>query len=210
MDSHELAGRVLSFGARVVSGISVRWVNCQPSTRQRIYFGNHSSHLDFIILWSSLPREIRRLTRPAAAHDYWNKNAIRRYLGYKVFNVIMIQRAGHGAGIRAPLIVIDDTLAGMGDKYSLIIFPEGTRGDGEKMAPFKGGLYQLARNKPDIEMIPVFMENLNRILPKGQLIPIPLLSSISFGAPLVLEDNENKKVFLERARQAVLALKEPE
>ncbi len=210
MDSHELAGRVLSFGARVVSGISVRWVNCQPSTRQRIYFGNHSSHLDFIILWSSLPREIRRLTRPAAAHDYWNKNAIRRYLGYKVFNVIMIQRAGHGAGIRAPLKVIDDTLAGMGDKYSLIIFPEGTRGDGEKMAPFKGGLYQLARNKPDIEMIPVFMENLNRILPKGQLIPIPLLSSISFGAPLVLEDNENKKVFLERARQAVLALKEPE
>ena len=192
--------------ARAVAGVSARWVDCIPSDRQRIYFANHSSHLDILILWSSLPRELRRITRPVAAGDYWLKSGLRRYLVREVFNAILVQRPAHGGHLRDAVKAIDDTLAGMGDTYSLIIFPEGTRGDGYEMAPFKGGIYALAKAKPGIELVPVFMENLSRILPKGELLPVPLISSISFGKPITLADGEHKKDFLGRARQAIIDL----
>jgi 1-acyl-sn-glycerol-3-phosphate acyltransferase len=181
-------------------------VNCAPSTRQRIYYGNHSSHLDIVILWSSLPREVRRLTRPAAARDYWEKSALRRYLAHNIFNAVMIDRSDHGGSLRDARRAIDNTIEGMGHTHSLIIFPEGTRGEGMTVAPFKSGLYYLSKRLPGIEAVPVYMENLNRILPKGEFFPIPLISSISFGAPLVLGDGETKREFLERARQAILEL----
>lgn len=205
---NELIGRVLCWLARVAAGVSARWVDCEPSSRQRIYFANHSSHLDILILWSSLPLDVRRVTRPVAAGDYWLTTRLRRYLVNQVFNGILVDRPTHGGRFRDALKTIDDTLAGMSDTYSLIIFPEGTRGEGYEMAPFKGGLYRLAKGKPGIELVPVFMENLSRILPKGELLPIPLISSISFGKPLVLEDGERKKDFLRRARQAVIDLQQ--
>ena len=94
------------------------------------------------------------------------------------------------------------------NRHSLILFPEGTRGAGEDLAPFRSGLYHLCRTRPEIEVIPVYLENLNRILPKGRLLPVPMLSRITFGAPLHLQPAEEKDAFLERARQAVRALKE--
>jgi 1-acyl-sn-glycerol-3-phosphate acyltransferase len=207
-DVHQaIIGRALCSAIRIASGTSERWVNCEPSTRQRIYFANHSSHLDIIVLWSALPPPVRRLTRPAAARDYWEKNALRRYLALKVFHAIMIQRPEReGSGFADAARSLEDSLAGMGDTYSLILFPEGTRGEGEEMAPFKSGLFHMARRKPGLELVPVYMENLNRILPKGALFPVPLISSISFGRPLVLAPNEGKLQFLGRARQAILDL----
>jgi len=94
----------------------------------------------------------------------------------------------------------------MGDSYSIIIFPEGTRGQGYEIAPFKGGIYAIAREKPNVELVPVYMENLNRILPKGKFLPIPLISSISFGRPIRLTPDEKKKEFLQRAREAIVEL----
>ena len=202
----ESIGRILCWFARGVAGVSARWVDCEPSIRQRVYFANHTSHLDILILWSSLPRDIRKVTRPVAAGDYWLTSKARRFLVKEVFNAIIVQRPAHGGHLRDAVKAIEDTLAGMSDQYSLIIFPEGTRGDGWEMAEFKGGLYSLAKAKPEVELVPVFMENLNRILPKGELFPVPLISSISFGSPLKLKKGEHKKEFLRRARQAVLDL----
>lgn len=202
------AEMLLCWISRTVTGAAIRWVNCVPSSRQRVYYANHSSHLDILVLWSSLPSEIRKVTRPAAAKDYWDKSPLKRYLAINIFNSIMIDRPGHGESRNNPYKSIEDALEGIGDKYSLIIFPEGTRGEGEEMSHFKGGIYSIAKKRPDLEFIPVYLENLNRILPKGEFVPVPLMSSISFGQPVMLRENEGKKEFLERARQAVVELKE--
>jgi len=194
--------------ARFVSGSVTRWVGCKPSSRQRIYYANHSSHLDIILLWASLPSSVRCTVRPAAAKDYWGKTATRRFLALKIFNSIMIDRVFEGMGPRAALQSIDSAVTGLGEQYSLIIFPEGTRGDGEEVGKFRSGVYQIAKRIPGIELVPVYMENLNRILPKGKVLPLPLLSNVTFGAPIQMRPGENKAEFLVRLRYALLELKE--
>jgi 1-acyl-sn-glycerol-3-phosphate acyltransferase len=202
----EWVGRVLCGLVRALSGVAQRWVDCEPSTRQRIYYGNHSSHLDIAVLWSALPIEVRRLTRPAAARDYWEATRLRRYLVHRVFHAIMVDRAGHGGTLADAARSLDATVDGMANRYSLIIFPEGTRSSGEEMAAFKSGIYHIAKRKPGVELVPVYMENLSRMLPKGEMLPLPLIGSISFGRPLVLSEGEGKTPFLLRARQALLDL----
>lgn len=204
----QLAGWFLIGGARFVSGSVTRWAGCQPSKRQRIYYANHSSHLDIILLWASIPSSVRKIVKPAAARDYWSKTKGRRFLALNVFNSIFIDRVFEGMGPRAALKSIESVVEGMGEKYSLIIFPEGTRGDGEKLGEFKSGVYHIAKRIDDVELVPVYMENLNRILPKGMLLPLPLLSNVTFGAPLKMENGEKRDEFLERMRQALLDLKE--
>jgi len=201
---------ILAAAAQVIAGSTVRWLGCAPTAGQRVYIANHSSHFDFIVLWSYLPPPLRRLTRPVAARDYWERDAVRRYLATRVFNALLIDRvatpstAGAGLGRQA----VDQMVQSLDNRHSLILFPEGTRGAGEDLAPFRSGLYHLCRTRPEIEVIPVYLENLNRILPKGHLLPVPMLSRITFGAPLHLQPAEEKDAFLERARQAVRALKE--
>lgn len=205
---HPLAS-LLAFGARIVSGVHVRWLDCAPGPQQRIYFANHTSHLDALVLWAALPDEVRALVRPVAAQDYWEKTALRRLLSERVFHAILINRNPQGSErtLAGALGVIDKMVEAMGDRHSLIVFPEGTRGSGETVAPFKSGLYHLALRKPEIELVPAYMENLNRILPKGEVLPVPLLSSVSFGPPLRLEPGEHKKSFLVRAHDAVCRLR---
>lgn len=199
--------------ARLISGVNARWLDCPPTTEQRIYFANHSSHLDALVLWASLPAQVRMLTRPAAARDYWGTTALRRYVAEKILNAVLIERPGKSGESSAvhqgklALKTIDDMLEAMGESHSLILFPEGTRGDGTEIAPFKGGMYRLAKQRPDIKLVPVYLENLSRILPKGEMLPVPILSSASFGAPLSILADESKSDFLSRARQAIEALK---
>lgn len=198
--------------ARLVSGATVRWVGCQPDARQRIYFGNHTSHLDFVVLWSALPPGVRALTRPVAAHDYWCRDKIRHGLVTKVFNGVLVERGGGAARsddeiVQAARTSVDRLVEALGDRHSLIVFPEGTRGTGDEVGPFKSGLYYLGLRVPEIELIPVYLENLNRILPKGELLPVPLLSSISFGPPMRLLDGESKEAFLKRARAQLCNLR---
>ena len=89
---------------------------------------------------------------------------------------------------------------------SLILFPEGTRGTGELPSAFKPGLYHLAKAFPQVELVPVFLDNLRRALPKGSLVPVPLSCIARFGAPIRLEEGEAKPDFLNCAREAVVAL----
>ncbi len=194
---------ILVLIAKFFSGASVRWVDCEPDTCQRVYFANHTSHLDALIIWASLPKQIRALTRPVAATDYWTGGPVRRYL-HKIFNALLIDRKK----VKVHNSPIDIMIREIGDKYSLIVFPEGGRNTTGEMSQFKSGLFHLSKKRPDLELVPVYIDNLNRVMPKGELMPIPLLSCISIGAPIWLESGENRNDFLDRARQSVLDLKE--
>jgi 1-acyl-sn-glycerol-3-phosphate acyltransferase len=193
---------LLAATARFISGATARWAGCVPDVRQRIYFANHTSNLDALVVWASLPPHVRALTRPVAARDYWSKGRLRPYLANQVLHAVLIERKRPTAH-NNPLA---DMLDALGNRYSLIIFPEGGRQAGTEMAPFKGGLFHLAKDRPDVEFIPVLIENMNRILPKGEFLPVPLLGSVSFGAPMKLEPGEEKTVFLKRAQTAVQSL----
>lgn len=192
---------------RMIAGAQARWIGCSPDTKQRIYFANHSSHLDFPVIWASLPDAQRARTRPVAARDYWSTSRLRRYLANDVFRAIMIDRK-RTEGNENPLLPMEVALEA-GD--SLIIFPEGTRAVDEDtgMAPFRAGLYNLARHFPQVQLVPVHLENLNRILPKGEFILLPLLSAVRFGTPIQPFEDETKDAFLERARAAVASLECP-
>ena len=191
--------------AKLLSGATLRWMDCEPDSCQRVYFANHTSHLDALVLWSSLPKQLRLITRPVAAQDYWMGGPIRRYMA-KIFNVILIDRKK----IKVHNSPIDMMVREMGNTHSLIVFPEGGRNPTGEMGEFKSGLYYLAKKRPDLELLPVYIDNLNRVMPKGEFLPVPLLSCITVGPPMWLETGENKTQFLERARNAVLELKERE
>lgn len=188
---------------RVLTGARVRWVGAAPSVRQRIYFANHTSNLDALVLWAALPPVIRAKTRPIAAKDYWSRGTLKPYLAKHVFHAVLIERK--------KVTVSDNPLEQMMDVLkagsSLIIFPEGGRQSGPEPVTFKGGLFHLAKKMPEVELVPVYLENLNRVLPKGEILPVPMLGSITVGEPIRLEAEETKPEFLERARLAVWNLR---
>jgi 1-acyl-sn-glycerol-3-phosphate acyltransferase len=190
--------------SRVLSGASVTW-RCDPLARsQRIYFANHTSHLDFVVIWSALPADRRRLARPVAGRDYWERGRVRRRVAHDVFNAVLIDRAAGPSGAREAIACMADAL---GDHHSLIVFPEGTRSADGELGAFKSGLYHLARLRPDVELVPVHVGNLNRILPKGEALPVPMLGRVAFGAPLAIGPEKSKAVFLQHARDALLELR---
>ncbi len=199
-----ITGAILASIARVLSGASVRWIDCQPDTCQRVYFANHTSHLDALVLWSALPASIRANTRPVAAKDYWNAGVVRRYLATRVFRALLIDRTD----IKVHRSPVDLMIREIGDRDSLIVFPEGGRSTGPEIGEFKSGLYYLCKKRPDLEVIPVHIDNMNRILPRGEVLPVPLLTCISFGPPMWLEAGEAKAEFLRRARESLRRLKE--
>jgi 1-acyl-sn-glycerol-3-phosphate acyltransferase len=196
---------------RLLSSASVQWVGVEPSLTQRVYIANHSSHLDFIVLWSSLPAALRARTRPVAGRDYWERSALRRYLASRVFKALLIDRQPAldtvpGSRVAASRAAIEQMAAALAEGSSLILFPEGTRGTGDAIAPFRSGLYHLALRQPNAEIVPVHLANLNRILPKGEVLPAPLLSRVTFGPAFQLGAGEDKDVFLARARESVVRL----
>jgi 1-acyl-sn-glycerol-3-phosphate acyltransferase len=204
---HPCAG-LIAFSVKLISGARPRWFNCEPVARQRIYFANHSSHLDLVVLWAALPPEIRAATRPVAARDYWTKAAFRRYVATTVFRAVLVERPESNVNSAlAGRAVLDPLLEAVDNGYSLILFPEGTRGDGCEMRRFRAGLYYLLHLRPGLEGIPVYLENLNRVLPKGAVLPAPVISRVTFGPPLRPNDGEDKEAFLGRARDAVLNLR---
>jgi 1-acyl-sn-glycerol-3-phosphate acyltransferase/predicted protein tyrosine phosphatase/membrane-associated phospholipid phosphatase len=208
-----IAAFVLAGIARLICGGSPQWDGCSPSPHSRIYFANHSSHLDFLVLWAALPAEERARTRPVAARDYWNRTAVRRYLARCVFRAVLIDRppsaATHAEKTAAARRSVARAARALAQGDSLIIFPEGTRGNGVDIAPFKCGLYHLGRLQPGVELVPVRLEHLHRIMPKGEAVPVPLAGGVTFGRPLWLMPGEDKDAFLARARTALIDLRHP-
>ncbi|MFN3770502.1 MAG: lysophospholipid acyltransferase family protein [Ectopseudomonas guguanensis] len=198
-----LTAFAITSAARLLTGARALWLGSTAQATQRLYYANHSSHGDFVLLWASLPPQLRKRTRPVAGADYWQKPGVRSFLINRVFNGVLVDRERKEAGIN-PLQAMLDALDG-GD--SLIIFPEGTRNlSDEPLLPFKSGLYYLAHARPEVELVPVWIANLNRVMPKGRALPLPLLCTLSFGTALERIEGEGKEAFLERARNALLAL----
>ena len=209
---HELASQGLAFdplvtkaavaGARLLTGLQAHWVGCEPVDVQRIYFANHTSHMDFVLLWSALPAMLREKTRPVAAADYWNRGLVRQYIIHRVFRGVVIDRSC-SSKVANPISALIDALD---HGESLILFPEGTRGNGEALQPFKCGIFHLANARPQVELVPIWIDNTYRVMPKGTPVPIPLLCSVSFGTAMHLATDEAKEVFLSRLRSAMLEI----
>ncbi len=198
-----LCASVITALARLVTGVRAEWRGCEPEPRARIYFANHNSHLDFILIWSVLPGALRQVTRPVAGADYWLKGQARRLIIERVFNAVLIDRTAASQEHNP----VTRMIAALNEGASLILFPEGTRNLTEaRLLPFKSGLYHLAKARSDVELVPVWIENLNRVMPKGEIVPIPLLCTVTFGTGMQLAAGEDKGGFLERARAALLAI----
>lgn len=187
---------------RLLVGAYPHWVGCAPKATQRIYFANHSSHMDTVVLWAALPRALRANTRPVAAKDYWGGGGLKTHIAQEELNVVMIERAREDR-TGDPLDPLRDAL---NNGFSLIFFPEGTRTPQPLPGEFKGGLYILAKEFPQVELIPVYLENVHRSMPKGAFVPVPIICTVHFGAPIALEPDEERETFLIRARDAVIAL----
>ena len=132
---------------RLLVGAYPQWDGCTPSKKQRIYFANHTSHLDTIVIWTSLPSVLRGITRPVAAKDYWDHGLFRKRIAMKELNVVLIDR--HRKEHADPLGPLKQALR---DGDSLIIFPEGTRRPQPLPSEFKSGLWRLMREFPDVEL----------------------------------------------------------
>ncbi|HAX21379.1 MAG TPA: 1-acyl-sn-glycerol-3-phosphate acyltransferase [Hydrogenophaga sp.] len=188
---------------RLLTGAQARWYGCPPKAEQRIYFANHQSHADLVLIWAALPQELRSITRPIAARDYWTASNFKRWITTEVFNAVYVEREKKGD--EDPLQPLIDALES-GD--SLILFPEGTRGHAEDPQAFKSGIYNLARRFPHVVLVPAWIHNVQRVMPKGEVIPVPVLCSVTFGEPVALGADEARADFLQRARSAVMALRE--
>jgi 1-acyl-sn-glycerol-3-phosphate acyltransferase len=196
-----------AFFLRLITGVRARWIGFDPESAApcgRVFFANHTSHLDAAVIWAALPPELREVTRPVAADDYWG-TGVRRWVADHVFRAVLVERK-RVTKSHNPLAGME---AAVRDGDSLILFPEGTRAecDAETLNTFKPGLVHLARNCPELDFVPVYLENLNRILPKGNFLLIPLLATAYFGPPLRLRPDEDKAAFLNRAKAAVESLR---
>jgi 1-acyl-sn-glycerol-3-phosphate acyltransferase len=193
-----IAGILRIFTGARARGAAEAWAGGGP----RVFFANHTSNLDFVALWSVLPPDLRSRTRPVAARDYWTGGPVRRWLAERVFRAVLIERR-QVTRANNPL---EQMLPVLEAGECLILFPEGGRFEGGEPAPFKSGLFHLAERCPEARLVPVYIENLNRVLPKGEVLAVPVLCSVNFGESMRPGEGETREAFLERARGAVRAL----
>jgi 1-acyl-sn-glycerol-3-phosphate acyltransferase len=203
----QVTASAIIFFARMITAVRGVWIGIEPVRRQRVYFANHVSHGDFILIWTVLPERLRRKTRPVAGSDYWMKSPLRQFIGRDVFKSVLIDRDPE-TRTEDP---VEKMVEALDENASLIVFPEGTRNSSDQpLLAFKSGLYHLARERPAVDLVPVWIANLNRVMPKGEFVPIPLICTVTFGAPLHVGADEEKDAFLARARAALLALSAPQ
>ena len=198
----DLVGTAIRLFARFVTAVQADWRGTEPLPIQRVYYANHVSNGDMPMIWSVLPPAIRRETRPVAAADYWLKNKLRAFVGPEVFNAVLIDRRREVND--NPM---EKILEAIDEGSSLIIFPEGNRNmTDDPLLPFRAGLYNIGRQRPHVDLVPTWVANLNAIMPKGEVVPLPLICTVTFGAPIHVREGEDKDAFLARAADALAAL----
>jgi 1-acyl-sn-glycerol-3-phosphate acyltransferase len=119
-----------------------------------------------------------------------------------MFNAVLVDRAANGKNPIAPI------LEALKEGYSIIIFPEGTRNKEDELLAFKAGIYLLAKAYPHIEIVPIWLDNLKRVMPKGHLLPLPFLCALTAGEATTIKENEGKEGFLQRLREGLIRVRE--
>ena len=199
----DIVGNILRLFARFITAVRPVWQGIEPVPKQRVYFANHTSNGDMPMIWSCLPPAMRRSVRPVAAADYWLKNKVRAFVGPEVFNCVLVDRRPEVKD--KPM---DKIIAALDEGSSLIIFPEGNRNmGGDPLLPFKAGLSNMGVARPNVDLVPTWVANLNTIMPKGEVIPLPLICTVTFGEPIHVKEGESLEDFLKRASDALLALR---
>lgn len=201
---------LLAYLAKVLTGTQAVWVGIKPEPKQKVYFANHTSNLDTIIIWSALPTNLRGITRPVAAKDYWDQPGVRRHIATKELNVVFVER-NKETRTEDPLNPLRRALD---EGYSLIIFPEGKRNKEVVPGEFKSGIYWLAKEYPHIDFVPVYLENVAKTFPRGAFFPLPIICKAFFGKPtpkvsdydVNMSEKELVDSYLNTARNGVISL----
>ena len=172
----------------VFIGLRVQGREHLPPSGPFILIANHSSHLDTVSLLSLFPLNRLRRIRPVAAADYFDRNKVISILSRTLFNILPIARKHITAG-NNPVRQMSAALEA-GD--SLIIFPEGTRGTGEDLGEFRSGVAHLLEKMPDVCVLPAYLINMGRSLPKGEFLPVPFFCEIRLGWPINIQGNRRE------------------
>lgn len=163
-----------------VIGMRVKGAQHLETNEQVVIVSNHNSHLDTVVLLDLVGVRRMERFRPVAAADYFEVSGPVEYFSHALFNILPIRRKGPGDQSQNPIDVMAQAIeAG----ESLILFPEGTRGEPEKLARFRSGVGVLVAKYPHLKVIPVWLEGMGKILPKGAWYPVPFNGSVNIGPP---------------------------
>ena len=171
--------------------------------KQFILIANHNSHMDTMALMSAIPSRFIHRVHPIAARDFFGGSLFSRILMRYLVNATLIRRDREDPD-RDP---IDDMDKMLKKQRSLILYPEGSRGIPGKMSNFKRGLGYLVQRNPNINVIPVYLENIYKTLPKGKKLILPYNCSIKFGQPIKFNSLEMEDI-LKTAEKEILKIKE--
>jgi 1-acyl-sn-glycerol-3-phosphate acyltransferase len=183
----ELARVVVALALRpffwLVLGFEARGV--MPARGPAIVAANHNSHLDVLALFSLLPPGAVRSARAVAASDYFGSRPLLRWFATRFLRTIFVER-GSGRSIDEVLAPVVGAL----DRGEIVVlFPEGTRGEPERLGPLRRGIARLHELRPEVPIVPVFLRGLGRVLPRGSALFVPFVGGAEIGSPLERDDD---------------------
>jgi 1-acyl-sn-glycerol-3-phosphate acyltransferase len=169
--------------------IGVKWDRASflSEEKQFIIIANHNSHLDTMTLLASIPSRILPKVKPVAASDYFGDTPFKAKLSGYFVNALLISRSEGSNAIRQMKKALDDG-------YSLILYPEGTRGNPEEEQELKPGIALLLSLCPQVKYVPAHLTGMGKALPKGDNLLIPYESSLVYGKPRSSESSDKKAI----------------